>query len=127
MQLKKDREHFGSADTLGGRIVHARESENLSTAQLARRIGVKTKTVHNWETDCSEPRSNRLLTLAGLLNVSPTWLLTGAGESPVEGLDETEMMHIRASVERMRQQMLTIAEELEQLEARLDSYQSYQD
>ena len=127
MYLKKDTEHSDAADTLGGRIVNARDSQNLSTAQLARRIGVKTETVHGWETDRSEPRSNRLLTLAGILNVSPTWLLTGAGESPVEGLDETEMMHIRASVERVRQQVLTIADELEQLQDRLDSYQSYQD
>lgn len=126
MYLKEDTKHSDAADTLGGRIVNARDSQNLSTAQLARRIGVKTETVHGWETDRSEPRSNRLLTLAGILNVSPTWLLTGAGESPVEGLDETEMMHIRASVERMRQQVLTIADELEQLQARLDSYQSYQ-
>ena len=127
MYLIKDKEHFGAADTLGGRIIHARELQSLSTAQLARRVGVKTATLHKWETDCAEPRSNRLLTLAGILNVSPTWLLTGAGESPVDGLDETEIMHIRASVERMRQQVLTIAEELEQLEIRLDSYQSYQD
>ena len=126
MYLEKDMEHFGAADTLGGRIVHARESQGLSTAQLARRVGVKTKTVHKWETDCAEPRSNRLLTLAGILNVSATWLLTGAGESPVDGLPETEMMQIRAAVERMREQVLKIAEELEQLETRLDSYQSHQ-
>lgn len=127
MYLTEDKAHSESADTLGGRIVHARESQNLSTAQLARRIGVSSETLRGWETDRSEPRSNRLLTLAGMLNVSPTWLLTGAGESPVGGLDETEMMHIRAAVERMREQVLTIAEELEQLEKRLDCYQSYQE
>ena len=48
-------------------------------------------------------------------------------ESPIETLDETEMMHIRAAIERMREQVLTIADELQQLEERLDSYQSYQD
>ena len=126
MHLEEDKQHSGYSDTLGGRIVDARDSQNLSTAQLARRIGVKTETVQGWESDRSEPRSNRLLTLAGILNVSPTWLLTGAGESPAGGLDETEMMHIRASVERMRQQLLTVADELEQLQERLDSYQSYQ-
>ena len=127
MYLTKDKEHSGSADTLGGRIVHARELQDLTTAQLARRVGVKTATLHEWETDRAEPRSNRLLTLAGMLNVSPTWLLTGEGESPIELLDETEMMHIRAAIERMREQVLTIADELEKLEERLDSYQSYQD
>jgi phage repressor protein C with HTH and peptisase S24 domain len=82
--------------------------------------------LQEWETDRAEARSNRLLTLAGMLNVSPTWLLTGAGESPVDALTETEMMHIRESVERMREQVLAVADELEQLRKRLDSYESYQ-
>ena len=127
MFLTEDKEYSGSADTLGGRIVYAREAQSLTTSQLARRMGVKTETLHDWETDRSEPRSNRLLTLAGMLNVSPTWLLTGAGESPVDSLTETEMMHIRDSVIRMREQVLTVAEELEQIQKRLESYESYQD
>ena len=126
MFLTEDNEHSGSADTLGGRIVYAREAQDLTTSQLARRMGVKTETLHDWETDRAEPRSNRLLTLAGMLNVSPTWLLTGAGESPVDSLTETEMMHIRDSVVRMREQVLTLADELEQLQKRLESYESYQ-
>ncbi len=126
MFLTEDKEHSGSEDTLGGRIVYAREAQDLTTAQLARRLGIKTETLQEWETDRAEPRSNRLLTLAGMLNVSPTWLLTGAGESPVDALTETEMMHIRESIERMRAQVLAVADELEQLRKRLDSYESYQ-
>lgn len=127
MYLTTDQDHSGSDDTLGGRIVYAREQQELTTAQLARRIGVKTETLQRWELDRSEPRSNRLLTLAGMLNVSPTWLLTGAGESPINALNETEIMHLRAAIDRMHEQALTIAEELEQLKSRLESYQSYQD
>ena len=126
MFLTEDKNHSGSGDTLGGRIVYAREAQNLTTSQLARRMGVKTDTLHDWETDRAEPRSNRLLTLAGMLNVSPTWLLTGAGESPVDALTETEMMHIRDAVVRMREQVLTLVDELENLQERLESYESYQ-
>ncbi|MBT8079279.1 MAG: helix-turn-helix domain-containing protein [Gammaproteobacteria bacterium] len=122
----EDEEHSGPSDTLGGRIVYAREQRDLTTAQLARRVGVTTETLHEWETDRAEPRSNRLLTLSGMLNVSPTWLLTGVGDSPVDGMNETEMMRIRAVVERMRERVLKIADDLEQLKERLDSYQSYQ-
>lgn len=60
-----------------------------------------------------------------MLNVSPTWLLTGAGGSPVDSLTETEMMHIRDSVVRMRGQVLTLVDELENLQRRLESYESY--
>lgn len=125
MFLTEDEEHTGSADTLGGRIVYAREAQDLTTSQLARRMGIKTETLHDWETDRAEPRSNRLLTLAGMLNVSPTWLLTGAGGAPVDALTETEMMQIRDSVVRIREQLIAVADELEQLQRRLETYESY--
>lgn len=114
-----------AASTLGERIVHAREQQNLTTAQLARRLGVKSSTLHDWETDASAPRSNRLMMLAGVLSVSPTWLLTGYGERPSDTLTETEMMHIRGTIERIREQAVAITEELERLDERLSSYESY--
>jgi transcriptional regulator with XRE-family HTH domain len=126
MYLTEDEEHSGSDETLGGRIVYAREQQDLTTAQLARRVGVKTETLLGWELDRSEPRSNRLLTLAGMLNVSPTWLLTGSGESPIDTLNETEMMHLRGTIDRMHEQVLTIADELDQLKSRLESYASHE-
>ena len=109
------------ADTLGGRIVYARETAELTTSQFARRLGVKTATLQGWESDRAEPRPNRLLTMAGMLNVSPTWLLTGDGESPSDSGDEDDMLQIRAAVEHLRKQALAIVEELERLEKRLGS------
>ena len=38
-----------------------------------------TVTIENWERDRSEPRSNKLMILAGLLNVPVLWLLQGEG------------------------------------------------
>lgn len=127
MFLAKDEHAEAFANTLGGRLVYAREAQELTTSQLARRLGIKTETLQGWESDRAEPRSNRLLTIAGMLNVSPTWLLTGEGESPSDALTETEIMHIRRTVKRLREQLLTTADELEQLQQRLEAYQSYQD
>ena len=114
-------------DTLGGRIVTAREAQSLSTAQLARRMGVTTVTMQDWEADRAEPRSNRLITLAGVLNVSPSWLLTGLGERPMDSLTETELEHLRQSIERIRDQASLIVSELDELEERLKVYESYKD
>lgn len=114
-------------DTLGGRIVTAREAQSLSTAQLARRMGISTATMHDWEADRAEPRSNRLITLAGVLNVSPSWLLTGLGERPMDSLSETELEHLRHSIERIRDQASLIVSELDELEERLKVYESYKD
>ena len=62
------------------RSAAAREGAGLSQKDLAKRLGVKLKTVVGWENDISEPRANRLQMLAGLLNVSLMWLLNGEGE-----------------------------------------------
>jgi len=69
-------------DTMGGRISRAREDIQIASAELARRLGVKSDTVRDWENDRAEPRANRVVMLAGVLGVSPTWLLTGIGETP---------------------------------------------
>jgi transcriptional regulator with XRE-family HTH domain len=67
------------AATFGDRLALARESQSLTQAQLAKRLGLRIQTVQNWEFDRSEPRANRLQMLAGFLNVSIIWLLTGEG------------------------------------------------
>lgn len=103
---------FDASDTIGGRISRAREAGGYSLAQLARRLGVKTTTLKMWETDRSEPRSNRLAMLAAFLNVSPTWLLVGKGESPSAntlsdeiGLLEMELVSIQTGIMALNQKL----------------------
>lgn len=67
------------ASTFGDRLALSRQYQQMDQAALARRIGVKADTVRNWENDRSEPRANRLQMLAGILNVSIIWLMTGDG------------------------------------------------
>lgn len=67
------------AATFGDRLALAREAQNLTQEQLARRLGLRTPTIESWEVDRAEPRANRLQMLAGFLNVSMGWLLTGEG------------------------------------------------
>ncbi len=79
-------EEFGMDDysegaaTFGDRLALARECQNLTQEQLSRRLGLRAQTIQNWESDRSEPRANRLQMVAGFLNVSMIWLLTGEGE-----------------------------------------------
>ena len=63
--------------TIGSRIEQSRFKLGFSLPQLAHRIGVKRQTLENWENDRSEPRPERLLKIAGVLQVPMTWLLTG--------------------------------------------------
>lgn len=89
-------------DTLGGRISRARDALDLTTSQLARRLGVKTETVHAWETDRSEPRANRVTMLAGVLGVSPTWLLNGIGESPALPVVNSELKVLTEQLAKLK-------------------------
>ncbi len=107
-------------DTLGGRLVRARAATGMTTGELAARLGVMHKTLNSWETDRSEPRSSRLNTLAGVLNVSTTWLLYGRGAAPVsevaEGLDD-----VRAQLAQLRELHKKTGHVIRSIEKRLGS------
>lgn len=63
--------------TTGSRIEQARNQLGLSLVQLASRISVESKTLANWEKNRIEPRGEKLMKLAGVLQVPMVWLLTG--------------------------------------------------
>jgi transcriptional regulator with XRE-family HTH domain len=84
MILETDRVEFSSEDTLGGRMSYARELAEMEIGEAARRLGVMTSTWKAWECDRDTPRANRLFMMAGILGVTPIWLLAGRGPGPAE-------------------------------------------
>jgi transcriptional regulator with XRE-family HTH domain len=78
--------------TLGGRISQAREASGMSVAEVVKQLGVRANTYEAWESDRSEPRANKLVALAGILNVSPPYLLGGLGVQPSKDTDDTPDM-----------------------------------
>ena len=78
--------------TLGGRISQAREASGMSVAEVVKQLGVRANTYEAWESDRSEPRANKLVALAGILNVSPPYLLGGLGVQPSKDIDDTADM-----------------------------------
>lgn len=109
--------------TFGDRLAAARESFGLNQSELARRVGVKLKTLRGWEEDLSEPRANKLQMLSGILNVSLRWLLTGEGDGvgePEMG-DEAppEVRDLLLEIRDIKLQMARSADQLGRLEKRL--------
>lgn len=86
--------------TFGDRLSGAREAACMTQEQLAQKLGVKLKTLRAWEQDLSEPRANKLSMLAGLLNVSLSWLLTGQGDGP-EGPDSAATLELSPDMRRL--------------------------
>ncbi len=120
--LAIDTEDWFSNDaaTFGDRVAWAREALGLTQSDLARRLGVKLKTLEGWESDTAEPRANRLQMLAGLLNVSISWLLTGEGDGPdpadIDMPFDRSLEHVLAEMRALRTRLLQDAERIAVLE-----------
>ncbi|MFO7853794.1 MAG: helix-turn-helix domain-containing protein [Paracoccaceae bacterium] len=109
--------------TFGDRLAAAREGLGLTQSQLASRLGVRLASVQNWEADRAEPRANKLQMLAGLLNVSIVWLLTGEGEgalTPAES-ENAEARSLIAELREIRLAQTRLTERLGRVEKRLRS------
>lgn len=103
-------------DTLGGRLSRAREALGLSINELARRIGVQASTIKTWESDRAQPRANRLSMLAGVLNVSLSWLLYGVGVAPREDSMAEMAEGFTTQLERLKRLQQETTEIIGQLE-----------
>jgi transcriptional regulator with XRE-family HTH domain len=117
-----DSDYSDETSTFGDRLLLAREAIGLTQAQLATRIGVKVQTLRNWEEDRSEPRANKFQILAGMLNVSMGWLMSGLGEAPsaqAEGAEGGDMASILADLRGLRGEQARLAEKMARIEKRL--------
>ena len=118
-----------NAATFGDRLAAAREAQGLSQADLARKLGLKLQTIRNWEDDRAEPRANKLQMVAGFLNVSMVWLMTGIGDGGPEarGDDSADsagalgptVKELLAELRELRLGQIRAAERMASLEKRL--------
>lgn len=107
--------------TLGDRLAAAREAQGMSEADLAQGIGVRVKTVRQWEADASGPRSNRLQMLAGMLGVSLRWLMTGEGVGVAAETvrPQAEALALIAELHTVRGGLKHLSGRIERIEERL--------
>ncbi|HUF56676.1 MAG TPA: helix-turn-helix transcriptional regulator [Thermohalobaculum sp.] len=115
-----------TAATFGDRLAAAREGQGLSQADLARKLGLKLQTIRNWEDDRAEPRANKLQMVAGFLNVSMVWLMTGIGDGGPEPRTEDgegtlgpTVKELLAELRELRLGQMRAAERMASLEKRL--------
>jgi transcriptional regulator with XRE-family HTH domain len=106
-------------DTLGGRIWRARDALGLSLDALASRMGLPEETVSDWERDHAEPRTNALFMLAGVLSVSPSWLIAGIGEAPEDTTNEDSLHPLQKQLQQVRRLHEQTGEAIAVLEAEI--------
>ncbi len=115
-------DYSNDAATFGDRIVVARQAMGLSESQLSRRLGIKVQTLRNWENDRAEPRANKLQMLAGMLNVSIIWLMSGEGPGVPEiktGPSADEITDLLDEVRELRSLQTDLANRTKRLERRM--------
>lgn len=113
-------------NTIGARIALARQRAGLSTAQLARRLGVKSRTLAGWERDETMARTNRLLMLSQMLDVSTLWLLEGKERyAPEAGLPEDQ--RIKGQLDMIRQTLSDLSTRIDDLSDLMDAGPERQD
>jgi transcriptional regulator with XRE-family HTH domain len=115
--------YSGDHATFGDRLTAAREAQGLGQAELARRLGVRLRSVQGWENDTSEPRANKLQMLAGLLNVSLVWLLTGEGDGVADPISQENLAEdaqaVLKNLRGLRTELNRVSTELGRMEKRL--------
>lgn len=114
--------YSNDAATFGDRVAAAREAQGLSQKELSKKLGIGLKTLEGWENDMAEPRANKLQMLAGVLNVSLSWILTGDGQAPEDVLsedDQLDLVDLMTEMRVLRTQMTQAADRIGVLEKRL--------
>ena len=87
---------------VGPRIGIARENMGMTVEELAAHLGVTPASVAAWEAGERAPRSNRLQMLAGILNVSITWLLEGREDERMAAGGSPTLEDVQARLESAR-------------------------
>jgi transcriptional regulator with XRE-family HTH domain len=117
-------DHFNeNVATFGDRLEAAREAKGLTIEGLAQKIGVELSTLEAWESDADSPRASRIQMLAGLLNVSIIWLISGESNGTQHVADTydrpTGVNDTLGEITQLKATLLGAVEKLEALEARL--------
>lgn len=73
-------------DTLGKRIRARRRDVGISQGVIARALGITRESVSDWERDRTTPTSDKLATIARLLEVDVSWLMEVAGGQGKPGM-----------------------------------------
>ncbi|MFQ3183544.1 MAG: transcriptional regulator with XRE-family HTH domain, partial [Octadecabacter sp.] len=109
------------------RLAAARQAKGLDVDGLSEKLGVDVRTVKIWERDADMPHANRIQMLAGLLNVSMVWLVSGEGNGTSEVADTFErpsgINDALGEISQLKTILLGAVEKLEKLEERLQDVQ----
>lgn len=105
--------------TIGERITIAREHAGLLPEDVAQRLAVEARTLGAWEAESTQPRANKLVMLAGILGVTPAWLLHGVDDGVSSPDEENLAPGDKALRTRLAKELREAVEIQERLQKRI--------
>lgn len=112
---------------IGPRIAVAREHAGFTVSELARQLGVSERTLRRWESGQQVPRANRMVMLAGLLNVTLPWLLEGRESAFMETDGGATLQNVTARVESAKMKLGELVDMLDELSKNLETIAAERD
>lgn len=103
---------MGMGDSFGNRMKTTRNSQKMTQAELAQRLGVTPQTVSQYERGVKKPKTSTINRFAEALNVSAHWLETGFYEDASISNEEQQLLRYfrimnqqgqRVALERMEE------------------------
>lgn len=64
---------------IGERIRELRKRKKMTQADVARKVGVSSPTITQWENNQTAPKGDNLLKVSQVLGCTPDWLISGKG------------------------------------------------
>ena len=110
---------------IGQRLEVARERLGLTREELGRKIGASVASVQAWEEDERAPRADRLMTLAGVLDVTISWLLEGREDAHMQSHDAATLGGIRAELDRLHAMLAEATVLVEDARTRIDAIEAH--
>ena len=76
-----------------------------------------------WEADRSEPRPSSLIDLAGILGVSPMWLMTGVGSGPIQESGDLPLEALKLELQRLTDAHLECGRLIGKIARQIETYE----
>jgi transcriptional regulator with XRE-family HTH domain len=90
------------------RVRETRELRRMSRSEFARRVGVTPTGAWNWESQFTRPKPQMLSKIASALNVSESFLTTGAGSPGTIAPEGAEGEQLPDILETARQKIAAV-------------------
>lgn len=107
---RKQTRHEAGLETIGSRIIMARERAGLSQEELADLIHRSQRTMQAYEADETAPSTKPLRMMAEILNVTTDWIMEGEDATPLMG-DRVAVQELLESLDAKVDKILETLEE----------------